>query len=178
MLNLKCLGARPHFASWFNAKPLSDHRPLFLIEFYLMRWYYCRAVEATVSNRNIAIFQWPAHPVYYITLNLNISAPRQNIKNLEHRFWAIYVRIMLAIFQPSSFKTVGGDRGDIQTRDVTPHPYTKFLNSPPLLRTGEINFSWTIKNANRNHQFSYFIPIFHEIWSFSGRDIRLGIGGS
>jgi len=31
----------------------------------------------------------PVHIVYYITLNLNISASRQNIKNLINRFVAI-----------------------------------------------------------------------------------------
>jgi len=36
----------------------------------------------------------PAHLVYYITLNLNISASRQNIKNLIGNFGAIHVGIM------------------------------------------------------------------------------------
>jgi len=53
--------------------------------------------------------------IHNITLNNNISASRQDIKILLHRFWAIYVRIMHAKFQPSSFKTVGEDRGDIQS---------------------------------------------------------------
>jgi len=48
--------------------------------------YYFRGVKATVSNRNMAFFNGPAHPVYYITLILNISASRQDIKILYNRF--------------------------------------------------------------------------------------------
>jgi len=33
-------------------------------------------------------------------------------------------------YQASSFTCVGGEWRDVQMRDVTPHPYTKFLNSP------------------------------------------------
>jgi len=43
------------------------------------------------------------------TLNLNISACRQNIKNLIGNFGAIHVRIMLVNFQASSFTVVGGE---------------------------------------------------------------------
>jgi len=42
-------------------------------------------------------------------LTLNISASRQNIKNLAANFRAIYVRIMHANFQASSFTGVGGE---------------------------------------------------------------------
>jgi len=70
--------------------------------------------------------------VYYITFNLKISASRQNIKNLISNFGAIYVGIMHDKFQASSFTGVGGEWGGRCTRDVTPDPYTKFLNS--LLR--------------------------------------------
>jgi len=49
--------------------------------------------------------------IHYITLNLNISASRQDIKILLARFWAIYVRILHDKFQLSSFKTVGENRG-------------------------------------------------------------------
>jgi len=55
------------------------------------------------------IFKGPTHLVYYITLNLNISACRQNVKNLIGKFAAIYVGIMLAKFQVSSFTEVGGE---------------------------------------------------------------------
>jgi len=37
-------------------------------------------MEATVSDRTKAFCKGPAHPVYYITLNLNISASMQNFK--------------------------------------------------------------------------------------------------
>jgi len=52
-------------------------------------------------------FKWPAHLVYYVTLNLNISAFRQNIKYLIGNFGAIHVGIMHAKFQASSFAGVG-----------------------------------------------------------------------
>jgi len=58
------------------------------------------------------VFKGPAHLVYYyITLNLNISAARQNIKKLDDNFWAIHVRTMLANFQASSFTGVEGEWG-------------------------------------------------------------------
>jgi len=47
----------------------------------------------------------------YKTLNLNISASKQNIKNLICNFGAVYVRIMHAYFQASSFTGVGGEWG-------------------------------------------------------------------
>jgi len=85
--------------------------------------------QATVSNR----IKGPAHPVYNITLKLNISASGQNIKNLVGNFGAIRVRIMYGKFQASNFTSVGGELGDIRTRDVTPDPYSKFL-FPPSVR--------------------------------------------
>jgi len=51
---------------------------------------------------------------YYITLNLNISTSRQNIKNLIGNFGGIHVRIMQAEFQASSFNGVGGEWCDRQ----------------------------------------------------------------
>jgi len=65
-------------------------------------------MEATVSDRTKAFCKGPAHPIYYRTLNLNISAYRQNIKNLVGNFEAIYVRIMHAKFQTSSSTGVEG----------------------------------------------------------------------
>jgi len=50
----------------------------------------------------------PAHLLYYITLKLNISASKQNIKNLIGSFGAIQVEIMHAKFQASSFTGMGG----------------------------------------------------------------------
>jgi len=41
--------------------------------------------------KNVLFLQGPAHLVYYITLNLNISASGQNIKNLIGNFGAIHV---------------------------------------------------------------------------------------
>jgi len=46
---------------------------------------------------------------------LNISASRQNIKNLIGNFGAIYVGNMHTKFQPSSTKCVGG-RGGVRWR--------------------------------------------------------------
>jgi len=54
-------------------------------------------------------FKGPAHQVYYITLNLNISAFRQNIENPIGNFGTIHVGIMYAKFQASSFTGVGGE---------------------------------------------------------------------
>jgi len=71
-----------------------------------------------------------AHQVYNKTLNLNISASRQNIKNLIGNFGAIHVGKMHAKFQASSFTGVGGEWGDGCTPDITLDPYTKFLDSP------------------------------------------------
>jgi len=75
--------------------------------------------------------------IHYETLNLNISASRQNIKNLVNNFGVIHVRIMHANFQVSSFTGVGGggvgDRrkdGQGTSRCFWPDPYTEFLNSP------------------------------------------------
>jgi len=47
--------------------------------------------------------------IHNITLNLNISPSRQNIKNLVGYFGGIYVRIMHAKFQTSSLNGVGGE---------------------------------------------------------------------
>jgi len=74
-------------------------------------------------------------------LNLNISASRQNIRNLVANFGPIYVENMLAKFQASRFTGVGGDWGDRRTRYVKhskTDPYTKFLNS--FLPFGRDNF--------------------------------------
>jgi len=81
------------------------------------------------------IFKGQAHLVYYITLNLNISASRQYIKNLMGTFGAVHVGIMHAKFQASSFSCVGREWGDWCTHDVTPDPW--FLYS---LRFGRVNF--------------------------------------
>jgi len=75
-------------------------------------------------------FKGSAHLVYYITLNLNISASEKNIKNLMRNFGAIRVVIMHAKFQASSFIGVGGEWGDRLTHEVIPNPYSKFLNFP------------------------------------------------
>jgi len=65
----------------------------------------------------------------YKTLNLNISAFRQNIKKLISNFGVILVRIMHAKFHLSLFNGVEGELGDRRTQDITPDPYTKSLNS-------------------------------------------------
>jgi len=54
------------------------------------------------------------------------------MKNLIGSFRAIYVVIVYAKLQASSFTGVGGEWGDGHMRDVTPDPYTKFLNSHPF----------------------------------------------
>jgi len=53
-----------------------------------------------------------AHQVYNKTLNLIFTTSKQSIKNKVGNFGAIYVRIMCAKFQPSSFNGVGGGGGD------------------------------------------------------------------
>jgi len=58
--------------------------------------------------------------IHYITLNLNISAPRQDNKNLLGKFWATNMMLTPAKFQPSSSIGMGGQRGDRRTCDVTP----------------------------------------------------------
>jgi len=83
-----------------------------------------------------------------MTLNLNISASRQNIKNLIGNFGDIHVGIMHAKFQASSkvweenevasFTSVGGEWGGEHTQDITPDSYTKFLNSPLCFASGGI----------------------------------------
>jgi len=45
-------------------------------------------------------------------------------------FGCIHAGIMHPNFQASSFTGVGGELGDRRMREVTPQPYTKFLNSP------------------------------------------------
>jgi len=50
----------------------------------------------------------PAPSLLY-KFNFNISASRQNIKNLIGNFGAIYVGMMQAKFQVSSFPGVGGE---------------------------------------------------------------------
>jgi len=47
-----------------------------------------------------------------MTLNLNISASGQDVKNLVSKFEAIHVRIMPGNFQYSSLPGVGGKKGD------------------------------------------------------------------
>jgi len=86
----------------------------------------------------MTIFEGPAYLVYYITLNLNILASRQNVKNLIYNFGAIHVGILYAKFQASSFTAVGGEWGDERTLDVTPDPFTKLLNFPLQFASGWI----------------------------------------
>jgi len=57
----------------------------------------------------------PLTKFYYLTLNLIFSASKQNLNILLRIFWAIYMIIIPAKFQPSSFKTVRGERGDRHT---------------------------------------------------------------
>jgi len=73
------------------------------------------------------IFKGPAHLVYWKTLNFNISASRQNIKNLISNFGSIHVGIMHAKFQAVSLTGVGGEWGDISKaqslyKNSKPHP--------------------------------------------------------
>jgi len=64
-------------------------------------------------------------------LNLNILASRQNIKNLDSNFWAIYVGNIHANFQVSSSTSVGREWGDIRKEGshtiFGPIPIQKFL---------------------------------------------------
>jgi len=75
-------------------------------------------------------------------LNLNISAFRQNIKNLVGNFWAIYVRNMHANFQVSGSIGVGREWGDMQ-HDVKPFlAWSLYKNSKlPLALLGRDNLN-------------------------------------
>jgi len=50
----------------------------------------------------------------------------------------MHVGIMHAKFQAFIFACVGGEWGGRRTRDVTPNPNTKFLNSPFCFASGGI----------------------------------------
>jgi len=50
--------------------------------------------------------------------NSNISAPRQNFKNLVVNFYCINMQSLFAKFQPSSFKTEGDVWGHRSTHDM------------------------------------------------------------
>jgi len=67
-------------------------------------------------------------------LTLNIPALRQNIKNLDYNFGAIYVRIN---FRVSSFTGVGGEWGDRRTdmgcQAFLNRSLSKISILPPLL---------------------------------------------
>jgi len=94
-------------------------------------------------------------------LNLNISASRQNIKNLDSNFEAIHVRIIPANFQASSFTGVGGEWGDRRTdmwRQAFLHRslYKIFINLPLHLALGGI-----IKSRSANRVFRV---TGHTIW--------------
>jgi len=92
-------------------------------------------------------------------LNLNISASRQSIKNLDSDFWAISVGYMHATFQASSFSGVQGEWGDRWTRNVK-HSSRSLckISKPPSIRSGGIKkpsdyafflFSWAFRlNCN------------------------------
>jgi len=55
----------------------------------------------------------PFHPlIHYITLSLNISISRQNVKNQVGYFGAIHVGITHAKFDASNSTGVGGEWGD------------------------------------------------------------------
>jgi len=75
-----------------------------------------------------------------------------NIKNMVDNFGAIYVENMNANFQPYSFNGMGGEWGDRFTRDVTPDPYAKFLNTPlrfPFLALERIIHAKSYKTQKR-----------------------------
>jgi len=91
-------------------------------------------------------FEYTLRP--FLSLNkvsLNISASRQNFKNLVHRFWAIHVRIISAKFQPSSFKTVEVDRCDTwkDGHETSRHFSTDFCSIPPKrIHAKKVSVSW------------------------------------
>jgi len=62
-------------------------------------------------------------------LNLNISASIQNIKNLVSDFGAIYVRIMHASFQASSFMGAAREWGDGRL-GIGPHKFVRNVSNP------------------------------------------------
>jgi len=86
--------------------------------------------------------------IHNVTLNLNISASRLDIKILVGNFGAIYVRLMHTNIQASSSTGMGGGGGDRWT-DMGSHPIfpramMKFLTpaSLRLLCSGRIKFIW------------------------------------
>jgi len=66
----------------------------------------------------------------YITLNLNISAYGQDIKNLAGRFWATNIMIIPVKFQLSSSTGIGRKWGDRLTRDITPFSHDPYIKKP------------------------------------------------
>jgi len=67
-------------------------------------------------------------------LNLNISASRQDIKNLVGKFLAINMMIIPAKFQPSSSTGMGGKWSLYKKYE----PYNENSKFPPSLRSGGI----------------------------------------
>jgi len=63
--------------------------------------------------------------IQYITLNLNISASRHDIKNMVGNFGALHVGNMHANFQASSSTSMGGGGGDGQIQDITHFPMSQ-----------------------------------------------------
>jgi len=56
--------------------------------------------------------------------------------------------IMHAKFQASNFIGVGEEWGDRGKRDITPQPYTKFLNSPLCFGKNKLFFGYWIIQDN------------------------------
>jgi len=56
--------------------------------------------------------------IHCITLNLNIAASRKHVKIMLCNFCATNMMIIPAKFQPSAFKTVGGDKGEDKRTDM------------------------------------------------------------
>jgi len=94
------------------------------------------------------IFKGPAHLVYYIILNLNISASRQNIKNLINNFGAIHVGIMHAKFQAFKLSPICFASGKITLKKPSLRVYYnltlftsdgRFKNPIAIKDSGNIN---------------------------------------
>jgi len=69
-------------------------------------------------------------------LNLNILAPKQKLKNLTNQFDRINQMNLHAKFQPSSFKTVGGESCDGNTEFYFSMIPNEISKHPPIVITG------------------------------------------
>jgi len=155
----KCFHHQLFSYSWIHTQPLKFNALWSVIFSYFHKiikytGIFCAGNNSEPSRATLStpllpyllinnVFKGPAHIVYCITLNLNISASRQNTKHLIGNFGAIHVVIVHAKFKASSFTGVGGEWDDRRTCDIMPDPYTNFplcLGRDYFFLTGPITF--------------------------------------